>query len=75
MMDNLTERQKQIMGLAADGMYNKDIAEELGVAEGNIGTQIDRIKKKLNIPSKLKAALIYQEESLHEQRSKRLWAL
>jgi DNA-binding NarL/FixJ family response regulator len=45
----LSARQQQIAALAAHGLTNKDIARQLGLAEGTIKLQMHHILRKLGM--------------------------
>jgi two-component system nitrate/nitrite response regulator NarL len=48
----LTPKENKIAELAKQGLTNRQIAEELGIAEGTIRTHISRILIKLKIKSR-----------------------
>jgi len=53
----LTRREQQILGLIAEGMSNKQIARELDIAEGTIKVHVKNLLKKLNLRTRLEAAV------------------
>ena len=53
----LTKREEEILGLIATGMSNKQIARELDVAEGTIKVHVKHLLKKLNLRTRLEAAV------------------
>ncbi|MCW8906197.1 MAG: two-component system response regulator NarL [Sedimenticola sp.] len=53
----LTRRELQILGLIAEGMSNKQIARELDIAEGTIKVHVKNLLKKLNLRTRLEAAV------------------
>ena len=57
--DSLTPREYEILELVADGQSNKIIARNLGITEGTVKLHIRSILKKLNIHSRVKAAVMY----------------
>lgn len=54
--DQLTLREKEILGLVAKGLSNKSVAENLGIAEGTVKVHISNILGKLNASSRTAAA-------------------
>jgi two-component system, NarL family, nitrate/nitrite response regulator NarL len=53
----LTEREAQILQLIATGCCNKSIGRELNIAEGTVKVHVKHILKKLNLKSRLEAAV------------------
>lgn len=53
----LTEREKEILNLLAAGRCNKLIGRELGITEGTVKVHVKHILKKLNLRSRLEAAV------------------
>ena len=52
----LTERQRQVATLACQGLSNKIIGAQLGVAEGTIKIHLYSIYEKLNVHSRIELA-------------------
>ncbi|HUX14322.1 MAG TPA: LuxR C-terminal-related transcriptional regulator [Spirochaetia bacterium] len=50
--NGVTQREYQIIGLLMDGMQNKQIAEELGVAQVTVKKHLSNIYQKLNIKNR-----------------------
>ena len=61
---DLSDHQKNILGLLAKGHANKSIAFELGISEGTVKQHIHSIYKKLGITSRTQALLKAQEMGL-----------
>ncbi|KAB2308450.1 two-component system response regulator NarL [Betaproteobacteria bacterium SCN2] len=53
----LTEQESRILELIADGMSNKLIAKELDIAEGTVKVHVKHLLKKLNLRSRVEAAV------------------
>ena len=53
----LTERENEILSLIAGGMSNKMIARELGISDGTVKVHVKNLLRKLNLRSRLEAAL------------------
>ncbi|MEL7122562.1 MAG: response regulator transcription factor [Bacteroidota bacterium] len=60
-MDNLTDRQFEILELVAKGLPNKLIAEKLGISSGTIRIHLYKIYSKLHVKSRTEAAALYHE--------------
>ena len=57
-VENLTSRQKQILGLIAQGRSNKQIATSLSLAEGTVKAHVTAIFRALGIHDRASAAAI-----------------
>ncbi len=55
--DPLTERELEVLRLVAQGGSNRDIAEQLVVAEWTVRTHVSNILSKLHLASRTQAAL------------------
>ncbi|MCL4439812.1 MAG: response regulator transcription factor [Firmicutes bacterium] len=55
----LTPRENEIMGLVAKGLHNSDIAVRLGIKKRTVDTHVGNILVKLNVNSRLEAALAW----------------
>ena len=61
---NLSIREKEILQTMVLGIMNRDIAERLYISEKTVKTHINRIFKKLNVDSRVKAILKAKDENL-----------
>lgn len=52
--DNMTEREKQICFLMAEGLTNKQIADRLYISEGTVKNYISNIYDKTGIHDRVK---------------------
>jgi DNA-binding NarL/FixJ family response regulator len=60
---NLTKREREILGLLAEGLQQDAIAERLFISPKTVGTHIEHILSKLNVRSRAQAvALAYRDE-------------
>ena len=51
----LSEREQQVLALIADGLSNRDIADELVIAAGTVKSHINKIYGKLEVRSRTQA--------------------
>lgn len=62
-IDNLTPREREILCLLADGQSNKVIARNLGISDGTVKLHVKSILRKLEIHSRVEAAVIAVEQN------------
>lgn len=53
----LTEQERRILDLIAQGMSNKQIAREIGISDGTVKVHVKHLLRKLNLHSRLEAAV------------------
>jgi two-component system nitrate/nitrite response regulator NarL len=53
----LTDRERQILELVAQGLSNKHIARQLDITEGTVKVHVKHLLKKLNLRSRVEAAV------------------
>ena len=58
-LNKLTERQRDVLRLLADGMANKDICHRLDLSEGTVKVHIAAIFRSLNVRNRTEAARTY----------------
>jgi len=63
-IDPLTERELEVLKLVARGRTNREIADQLVVAEGTIRTHVSNILDKLHLASRTQATLYALREGL-----------
>ena len=63
-IDDLTPRESEILSLLAEGQSNKVIARNLGISDGTVKLHVKAILRKLNIHSRVEAAVIAVEHGL-----------
>ncbi len=63
---NLTDREAQILDLIALGRSNKLIARELEISEGTVKVHVKHLLKKLNLHSRVEAAVWAVKRGLPE---------
>jgi len=60
----LTERELEVLGLIAQGRSNREIAEQLVIAEMTVRTHVSNVLSKLHLASRTQAALYALREGL-----------
>jgi DNA-binding NarL/FixJ family response regulator len=55
--ENLTERERQVLGLVAGGFSNREIGEKLGIATGTVKAHVERVIGKLDATDRTQAAV------------------
>jgi len=56
-VEQLTEREKEVLAYLAQGLTNQEIAEKLVVSRATVHSHVSRILGKLNLDSRTQAAL------------------
>ncbi len=64
LLQGLTPKEREVLGLVAKGLTNKAIAKELGVAEKTVKTHVSSVLSKLNFKTRTRAALWAKEQGL-----------
>lgn len=62
--DELTPRETEILGLLAEGQSNKVIARNLGISDGTVKLHVKAILRKLEVQSRVEAAVMAVEYGL-----------
>ena len=63
----LTPREREMLGLLADGLTNRQIAERLIISEHTVHRHVTNILRKLELPSRSAAAAIAGRESVADR--------
>jgi len=60
-IDSLSPREREILAQVARGSSNKEVARELGIAETTVKIHVQHILRKLNLSSRVQAAVYVVE--------------
>jgi DNA-binding CsgD family transcriptional regulator len=64
-MPRLTPREREILGLVAEGRTNAEIAEHLCVSPGTVRRHLENVFRKLGVHTRTAAAAFVRERRLH----------
>jgi DNA-binding NarL/FixJ family response regulator len=67
-LESLTPRERQVLGLMAEGMDNRDVARHLGVSYTTVRSHVRHLLDKLGARSKLEAVVKAAEWGLPERQ-------
>jgi two-component system nitrate/nitrite response regulator NarL len=65
-LQQLTERERQIVLLVAEGLSNKEIARRINLSEGTIKIYLHKVYEKLEVPNRTALtalAIVYRQQS------------
>ncbi|MCG6968651.1 MAG: response regulator [Gammaproteobacteria bacterium] len=69
-LSELTPREREIISHLAEGQSNKAIARDLGISDGTVKLHVKAILRKLNVRSRVEAAVIAVEQGLGKKLSR-----
>jgi DNA-binding NarL/FixJ family response regulator len=64
-LSRLTNREREVLALVAEGLANREIAARLFIAQKTVSVHITNILGKLGVSSRTQAAAIAHREGLH----------
>jgi DNA-binding NarL/FixJ family response regulator len=67
-LETLSQREREVLALIAEGLSNHEIAERLGIGEKTVKTHVSNVLGKLNVSDRTQAA-VYAWRSGLKQRS------
>ncbi len=69
LISTLTPRESEILELLAEGQSNKLIAKNLGISDGTVKLHVKAILRKLEIHSRVEAAVVAVEHGLKKKHT------
>ena len=66
--EGLTPREVEVLGLVADGLSNRAVAERLVISEATAARHVFNLFGKLGVHTRAQAARIYAERGLGDRR-------
>ncbi|HEX2130290.1 MAG TPA: response regulator transcription factor [Actinophytocola sp.] len=63
-LDELTSREREVLSCLGEGLSNQQIARRLGVGEATVKTHVSRVLTKLDLRSRVQAAVLAKDAGL-----------
>jgi len=61
LIDNLSPQEKRVLALIADGLTNKEVAQEMNLAEKTVKNYLSTVFEKLHVTRRTQAAALYAQ--------------
>jgi two-component system NarL family response regulator len=68
LMDDLTQREREVLACLAEGDNNRAIARRLGIGEGTVRSHLHVLFQKLQVSNRTQAVLIWLRAAEHDHR-------
>jgi DNA-binding NarL/FixJ family response regulator len=65
-LDSLTRREREVLSCLGEGLSNAGIASRLDMAEATVKTHVSRLLGKLELRSRVQAAVLAQELGIQD---------
>jgi DNA-binding NarL/FixJ family response regulator len=62
--DQLSDREREVVGLVADGLANKQIARHLGISERTVKAHLTSVLQRIGVTDRTQAALWAERNGL-----------
>jgi DNA-binding NarL/FixJ family response regulator len=66
-LDQLTEREREVLSLLANGMANREIAVEMGITERTVKAHLSNVYQRIGVADRTQAALWARRNGLIEE--------
>jgi DNA-binding NarL/FixJ family response regulator len=63
-LDDLTDRERDVLACLGEGLSNQQIARRLGIGEATVKTHVSRVLSKLDLRSRVQAAMLARDAGL-----------
>ncbi len=69
MMDRLSPRERMVLGCLAEGLPNKTIADQLGIADATVAIYVKGILRKTGFSNRTRAAVWVKDAEIERLRA------